>query len=242
MIRRHFEVGETAVTIITDEEFVPVAEESVFRSREVIQRFIRQDPLFQVTLEPYHAPDDAPPLIARMCAAGQAASVGPMAAVAGAIAEQAVVDMRAAGAARAMVDNGGDIAFLIREEARVALYAGEGVRGLGFLVQPRPEVFGMCTSSATVGPSISFGMADAATVISPNVALADACATLLGNLVTDAEDATLSAALTKVCSIPGVEGALVTAGGKVAMKGRLPEMVKAPEALSQVSRIELGYH
>jgi len=239
MRRKHFEVGETAVTILADCELFAVAEESIFRSRDVIQRFIRRDPLFQVTLEPYPAPEDAPPLVRRMCEAGAAAQVGPMAAVAGAIAEQAVVDMQAAGAEEAVVDNGGDIAFLLRRELTVALYAGEGIRGVGFRVAPRDGIFGLCTSSATVGPSLSFGIVDAATVVSSNVALADACATRLGNLVTAASDEVLSSAVAEVQGIPGVEGALAAAGGKLALKGRLPELIKVPADPSKVTKVEL---
>ena len=66
MRREHFEVGETAVTIVADDEYLEVAHASIFRSREILQRFIRRDPFFQVTLEPYPCPDDAPALIVRM--------------------------------------------------------------------------------------------------------------------------------------------------------------------------------
>lgn len=242
MRRRHFELGETAVTILAEDSFFPVAEESIFRSRDVLQRFIRRDPLFQLTLEPYEAPEDAPPLVRRMCEAAAAARVGPMAAVAGAIAERAVADMREAGAEEAAVDNGGDIALLLKSELAVALYAGEGVRGLGFRVAPREGIFGLCTSSATVGPSLSFGVADAATVIAADVALADACATRLGNLVTDPSDEVLSAAVAEVRAIPGVEGVLAAAGGKVALKGTLPELIRVPADLSKVTKVELLRH
>lgn len=239
MRRKHFEVGETAVTILGKPAFFDVAEESIFRSRDIIQRFIHREPLFGVTLEPYQPPSDAPPLIRRMCDAAAMAGVGPMAAVAGTIAERAVLDMRGAGAEQAVVDNGGDIAFLLRERVTVAIYGGEEFRGLGFQMAPREGVFGMCTSSAAIGPSLSLGTADVATVISPNVALADACATRLGNLVTDPSDDVLSAAVAGVTAIPGVEGALVVAGGKIALKGALPELIKVPDDPSKVTKIEL---
>jgi len=239
-MRKHFEVGETAVTIVADEQFVPVAEASIFRSRQTIQRFIRQDPLFRLTLEPYPAPEGADPLIVRMCEAAASAGVGPMASVAGAIAERAVRDMREAGAERAIVDNGGDVALLLNESASIGLYAGEHVRGIGFAVPPREGVFGMCTSSATIGPSISFGVADAATVISANVTLADACATRLGNLVTVRSEESLRAALDDVTAIAGVEGALVVAGDLMAMKGKLPPLTRMECERSKIAKIELS--
>ena len=242
MNRWHFEVEETAVTIMCDGSFLSVAEESIFRSRDVIKRFIRSDPLFGVTLEPYAPRPDAPPLVVRMCDAAALADVGPMAAVAGAIAERAVMDMRDAGAEQAVVDNGGDIAFLLKEDITVSLYAGEGIQGLGFRITPRAGIFGMCTSSATIGPSISFGMADAATVIAENVALADACATMLGNLITDAADEVMSAAVSDVTSVPGVDGAVAVAGNKLALKGSVPEIIKVPADPSRITRIEMPEH
>jgi len=121
----------------------------------------------------------------------------------------------------------------------VALYAGEGISGLGFKVMPRDEIFGMCTSSSTVGPSISFGAADAATVVSSNVALADACATLLGNIVIAPTDDALSEAVTRVADIDGIEGALAAAGGRLAMKGSMPDLIKVPADRSKITRVEL---
>lgn len=238
MRREHFEVGETAVTIVADDEYLEVAHASIFRSRETIQRFIRRDPFFQLTLEPYPCPDDAPALIARMCASALKAEVGPMAAVAGAVAEQAVRDMREAGATQAIVDNGGDIALLLDRETSIGLYAGEHIKGIGFRCPPREGVFGLCTSSATIGPSLSFGVSDAATVIAADVTLADACATRLGNLLTSDQDEVMSAALDAVCSISGVEGAVAVVGGKVAMKGRLPKLTRVAVPPGKVAKIE----
>lgn len=239
-MRKHFEIGETAVTMIADERFIPVAEASVFRSREIIQQFIGRNPLFRLTLEPYEAPEDADPLIKRMCQATGAAGVGPMAGVAGAIAERAVMDMREAGAEQAIVDNGGDVALLLKQDANVGLYAGDRIKGIGFAVPPRDGVFGICTSSATIGPSISFGITDAATVIAENVTLADACATRLGNLVTVRSEEALKGALDDVTSIEGVEGALVVVEDLMAMKGKLPPMVRMECERSKIAKIELG--
>jgi ApbE superfamily uncharacterized protein (UPF0280 family) len=162
-----------------------------------------------------------------------------MASVAGAIAEKAVEDMMAAGARQAVVDNGGDIALLLEREVSVGLYAGERIKGLGFVCAPRPGIFGICTSSATIGPSISFGVSDAAMVISANVALADACATRLGNLLTSGDDEIMSRAVAEVCSLPGVEGALGVVGDKLALKGRLPKLVKMDVPASKVAKIEM---
>jgi len=237
--RRHFEIRETAVTIICEEIYLATAQESIFRSREVIERFIREDPLFRDTLEPYAEPADADPLIRRMCDAGRAAEVGPMASVAGAIAEQAIGDLVAAGSEQAIVDNGGDIAMFLSEATDVALYAGRSpVKNIGFRMPGDRRKRGVCTSSGTVGPSISFGVADAAVVFSSNVALADACATRLGNEVKNGDEDVMKAALRTVCKIEGVDAALVVVGEKIAMLGKLPELVKVKAGIDRISRIE----
>ena len=237
LVRRHFEFEQTAVTILCEEHFSGVAERSIFRSREIIQRFILFDPLFQDTLEPYAEPEHIDPLIGRMCHAARCAEVGPMAAVAGAIAEEAVKAMVEAGAEQAVVDNGGDIAMFLSEPLDIALYAGQSsIRDVGFRLPGGRRMYGVCTSSGTVGPSISFGTADAAVVFAEDVCLADACATRLGNEVKSADERVMRHALDVVLQIEGVDGALVVAGERMVMRGHVPELVKVkmnPDGISQ---------
>ena len=226
LVKQHFEVRQTAVTMIAEMRYLAVGKEAIFEAREVVERFIASDPLFRDTLEPYDEPDDAPPMIKRMCDAGRAAGVGPMAAVAGAIAEFSVQAMQAKGADHAVVDNGGDIALLLAEEANVGIYTlNPKFRGLGLRCLPSGSIFGICTSSGLIGPSISFGRAEEAMVISRNVTLADACATKLGNLIVSDDQAVIQGALDTVTSIVGVEGALVIVGDSIGVKGDLPELV-----------------
>ena len=239
LVRRHFEVGETAVTIVAEERFVAIAKDSIFRSRSIIQGFIAQDPIFKDTLEPYDEPEDADPLIKRMCSAARKANVGPMAAVAGAIAEEAVRAMVGAGAKQAVVDNGGDISMLLIEPMVVGIFAGESlVRDIGLRFIPEGRMCSVCSSSGTVGPSISFGIADAAVVLAQDAALADACATRLGNEVQASDDEGLFFALDAIMGIEGVDGALVIVGEKVALRGKIPELVKVEVSPDAISRIE----
>jgi len=230
--RAHFEIGETAVTILAEKDYIPLAQQNIFDTREIILRKIRRDPLFRNTLEPYESDEDDHPLIRRMCDASAKAWVGPMATVAGTVAQEAVEAMFYAGAKTAVVDNGGDIAMVLGQELMVGIYSGEHFPNLGFKCVPRDGPFGMCSSSRTLGPSISFGKTDIATVISKDVLLADACATALGNWVEECSDEALRKALDKVCAIDAVEGALIIAGEHLAMKGSLPQLV----------RVESGEH
>jgi uncharacterized protein len=241
IVREHFELKETAVTIVAEERYVPEAKRSIFESRRVLEGFIAKDPYFRSTLEPYREADDAPALIRRMCDAARAADVGPMASVAGAVAEAAVSAMVAAGSTHALVDNGGDIAMVLDREVDIGIYAGRSrFSGLAFRFAPVDHVMGICTSSASVGPSISFGIADAAIVISDNVALADACATMLGNMVVSDDDALLADAVSRLNEVKGVTGCCAIVGDKIAMKGSLPQMVRSKDNFSKTSRILLG--
>ncbi|MEM0448243.1 MAG: UPF0280 family protein [Methanomassiliicoccales archaeon] len=236
-VRERFQLGETAVTILAEERFLPLAKESIFRCREDILRFISQDPFFRDTLEPYEAPANAPEIVRRMSVASALAGVGPMAAVAGAIAQEAVRSMVEAGARHAIVDNGGDIAMFLSEEAVVGIYAGESRwNGLGMRFPGDERHVSVCTSSGTVGPSISFGMADAAVVVAEDAALADACATRLGNEAKSAEEKSMRRAVELVARIPGVRGALLIIGERMACKGDLPPLVLTKVDLKEVSR------
>jgi ApbE superfamily uncharacterized protein (UPF0280 family) len=241
IVREHFELRETAVTIVADERYIPEAKHSIFESRKVLERFIEDDPFFRTTLEPYSESESAPPLIRRMCGAARVARVGPMAAVAGAVAEAAVEAMVLAGSTHALVDNGGDIAMLLDREVDIGIYAGRSrFSELAFRFEPLDRIVGICTSSATVGPSISFGIADAAIVISENVALADACATLLGNMIVSNDDPVLADAVTRLMEVEGVSGCCAIVGDKISMKGTLPRMLPASGNFAKASRILLG--
>ena len=238
IVRVHFELRETAVTIIADERFIPEAKRSIFESREVLEQLIAEDPYFRSTLEPYDEGKNAPPLIKRMCDAARVANVGPMASVAGAVAEAAVLAMVSAGATHALVDNGGDIAMILDREVDIGIYAGRSrFSEMAFRCEPVKHIMGMCTSSATVGPSISFGIADAAIVLSENVALADACASMLGNLVSSDKDKIMTGAVEEVAEVTYVIGCAAIVGNKIAFKGCLPRMVPARGTFSRASRI-----
>ena len=121
-MKSHFEIGETAVTVISDEEYISVAEQAIFEARERILRKISEDPFFMTTYDPYPVSEDDDELIKRMCDASKLADVGPMAGVAGAVAVFAVEKMSEAGAPYAIVENGGDIAMKIDRDVTVGVF------------------------------------------------------------------------------------------------------------------------
>ncbi|MCD6387561.1 MAG: UPF0280 family protein, partial [Methanophagales archaeon] len=178
VLREHFRIKETSVWITADEKkHIEVAKDELVRRRRELERFIRWHPLFMLTLECYEFTEkeweEMPEVARRMVKATEIFNIGPMAAVAGTLAELAVERMRDAGASFAIVDNGGDIAILADREVFVGIYAGESPFSgkIAIKVKPTNAIVGVCTSSATV--------------ISDGASLADAAATALCNAVKD---------------------------------------------------------
>jgi len=239
VIREHFELGETALTIIADEEFIPAGKEAVFDARASIEAAIASDPYFASTWEPIEAVTDDR-VIRRMCSAAAAAEVGPMAAVAGTVAWEAVEAMRDAGAGTVVADNGGDIALVCERPVTVGIYSGGPLRNLGLSVGPRSDVLGICSSSAKVGHSISLGESHVCTVVAEDVSLADAFATALGNMVASDDVHHLQECVSRVASFKGVKGAMANIGENLAMAGDLPRLVRVEEREALITRRSLN--
>ncbi len=218
-------IGESDLLISAERPLHELAERALLAIRADLQSYLRHDPEFERTLRPRPALEGAPPVARRMAEAARACDVGPMAAVAGAVA-QAVGEALLAESPQVTVENGGDI-FLYTARPRVAaIYAGAsplsgklGVR-IGRLKQP----LGLCTSSGTVGPSLSFGKADAAIVLAQSAALADAAATALGNRVRNTDE--IESALEAVSEIPGIYGLAAIIGDHLGAWGEM-ELVRA---------------
>lgn len=183
MIREPFHFRETFATILADDPaHIHAAKAGMMAARQVLEAYIARDPFFAATFDPFD-PASEEQVITRMASAARRAGVGPMAAVAGTIAWAGIEEMEEAGASFAVIDNGGDIALVSDRPVRVGVHAGGAALSnrVAFVVPPQDHILGICTSSATVGPSISFGMADAVTILSRDVALADAWATSVCN-------------------------------------------------------------
>lgn len=191
----------------------------VLTCRHQLESYISAFPAFVNSLVPL--PDDpmAPPLVRHMLAAAKRAGVGPMASVAGAIAQAVGLALKPHTSA-VIVENGGDCYLDMEEETTVGIYAGPGSPfsgkiGLRFSADSFP--LGICTSSGTVGHSLSFGKADAVTVAAGDAALADAAATTLGNMVKSAPD--IGHALEKAREIPSLIGVLILVKDKMGAWG-----------------------
>jgi ApbE superfamily uncharacterized protein (UPF0280 family) len=227
LFKETFNLKETQCTIISDkQQAIQTAIESIKRNRRELEIYTRTNPKFLYTLEPIPAPQK--PLVARLMAlAAEKAGVGPMAAVAGAIADLAVNDMTREGCEVAVVEDGGEISAVSNMPVDVAVAAGDEPlsKRFGFRLTEFP--IGVATSSGRFSHALSFGDAEAATVFCKNAALADAAATAVGNIV-KGEDAQAAnkAGISKALSIEGVEGVLIIYKGQVGTAGKIPQLIK----------------
>jgi hypothetical protein len=227
LFKENFTLKETQCTIISDkQQGIRTAIESIKRNRQELEIYIRANPKFLYTLKPFPAPEE--PLVAKMMAeATEKAGVGPMAAVAGVIADLAVDEMTRAGCEVAVMEDGGEISAVSNVPVDVAVAAGDEPlsRRFGFRLTEFP--IGIATSSGRFSHALSFGDAEAATIFCKNASLADAVATAVGNVV-KGEDAGagIKAGISRGMSISGVEGVLIIYKGKVGMAGKIPEIIK----------------
>ena len=193
---------------------------SVLKYRDSLEKYIRHHPLFLTTLGPYRAEAGAPVIIKEMAKASQIAGVGPMAAVAGAIAEAVGRDLLRF-SPEVIVENGGDIFLKTSKKRLLGIYAGQSpfTGKIGLEIQSGETPLGVCTSSATVGHSLSLGNADAVIVLSPSTPLADAVATAIGNVVRDARD--IPEAIEKAQSIQRLHGIIIVKEDRITAWGRV---------------------
>jgi uncharacterized protein len=227
LLKENFTLKEAQCTIISDrQEAIQAAKESIKRNYQTLELYVRANPKFLYTLTPIAVPEK--PLVVKLMAhAAEKASVGPMAAVAGAIADLAVEDMKRLGCEVAVVEDGGEISATSNQPVDVAIAAGEEPlsKRFGFRLTEFP--IGVATSSGRFSHALSFGDAEAAVVFCKNATLADAAATAVGNVVKgeDAE-AGIRAGISKGLSIEGVEGMLIIYKGQVGTAGKIPQIIK----------------
>jgi len=199
------------------------------RLRRILEDYIVRQPDFRFSLLPIDLLPNAPEICARMAAAARPCGVGPMAAVAGAVAEMCVEAAMAEGAREAIVENGGDIFLASTDTVLVGLYAGDHPLSgrLALRIPPERLPLSVCSSSSRFGHSLSFGDCDLATIVARDGALADAAATLAGNSIKTEAD--IEPALERVMAISGIQAVLVIKGNRVGVAGDLPTLVRAAD-------------
>ncbi len=217
-------VDETDLLVLAESELEDAALELVKAARAQLQAHIARRPEFLTSLKPLQTPDpevgggeQMPEMIAAMYRAGQIVGTGPMAAVAGAVAE-AVGEGLLSSSRQVIVENGGDIFIKSDTPRTVSIYAGASPLSAKVGIRLPAGRFGVCTSSGSVGHSLSMGQADAAVAISTDTALADAVATALGNRIRRAEE--IAAGLEWVQGIEGILHAAIIVGNQFGTWGQ----------------------
>jgi uncharacterized protein len=211
-------VQETDLLIQADRNLAGVSRELILRFRGHIENYIAVHGEFARTLSPWPLTGPMPIIVGEMVAAAKAAGVGPMAAVAGAVAQQ-VGQGLLAHSREVVVENGGDLFVKLEKPVTVGIYAGDSPLSMrvGIRIDSRDRPVAVCTSSGTVGHSLSLGVADAATVIADSGSLADAAATAIGNRVDS--PAAVGRAIEWGQTIRGVRGMVVVCGETMGVWG-----------------------
>lgn len=221
-------IEETHITLKTD-----LQEHDLYyfilSQRQELKNYILRHKDFLLSFEPVII-EEAPLIVKMMSRAGRKAETGPMAAVAGTIAQLSMGYLLNNGAKNAIVDNGGDVALKTKKDVVMGLYAGDSSLSgrLGFKIKHEKTPMGVCTSSGTVGHSVSFGRADSVTVFAKEASIADALATAIandvkGNLDSDA----VSNGLTRAEDFREyMRGVLVVVGESAGLVGKIPQLIK----------------
>ncbi|MEQ8200017.1 MAG: UPF0280 family protein [Syntrophomonadaceae bacterium] len=222
---RYFRVGikETDLAIGVDNDsyddgLIGLCEKEARRLRSGLEAYIDIHPEFRSSLAPLDLLPGAPPLVVSMAQAGWQAGVGPMAAVAGALAEAVGLTLKKR-VKEVIVENGGDIYVDSSKPRLVSVFAGQSSfsHRIALRILPGECPLGICTSSGTVGPSLSFGRADAVVIKGRDTALVDAVATGAANRIQTKDDFGL--AIEYVQKIPGITGILAVVGEHLAAWG-----------------------
>ncbi|MFX1348595.1 MAG: UPF0280 family protein [Promethearchaeota archaeon] len=229
---------ESDVTIISDSrKAILQAKKSFYFHRNNLEKFVAKNRDFLNSFSPVKVITNFK-IVNIMAETAEVCDVGPMAAVAGALADLMLEAMKTKDNSEesgfvypkiAMVENGGEIALDSQEPITIALYAGENELNLnlGFLVKKKDCPLGIGTSSATVGHAISLGQADAVTIFAKNAALADAAATKICNLVKGEDiEKSIKQGLDAADDLDGIIGTFISRENKVGQTGKLPQLVK----------------
>lgn len=228
MIKEKINLQETHINLWTDLKNHQLSG-FILRKRMEIIEFSRRNPEFLTSLEPLII-DDGPLIIKLMARASRKAEVGPMASVAGTISQLSLSFLLENGSKHSIIDNGGDIALKTSKKIISGLYAGDSSLSgnIGFQIKPSQTPMGICTSSGTVGHSISFGRSDSVTVFASEASIADALATSIGNAANGiTEHDAVQNCLERADDFKEhFRGVMVVVGENAGTVGKIPKLVK----------------
>jgi len=213
-------IKETDLYIRASTNLKRKAHKLVSKYRDILEQYIKRYPSFLTSLEPLPTGDDAPHIVRSMSEAASKVGVGPMASVAGAIAEFVGNELLAS-SPEIIIENGGDVFLKSSKKRLIGIYAGKSPLSgkIGLEISGQDTPLGICSSSGTVGHSISYGKADAVVVLSKSATLADAAATAMGNLIVEPGDIPKGIDFAK--DIDGLLGTIIIKDDKMGLWGKV---------------------
>jgi len=188
--------------------------------RQKFDAYIQKVPSFKKSLKPFQPNADAPMGAKEMAVAAEKAGIGPMSAVAGLFAREIGEEIHKNFSVQELViENGGDIYVLLKNELVLSVFAGESILSerIGLVVPAENSKLGICTSAGTVGPSLSYGKADAVVVVCKDILLADAMATAFGNKVKSPEH--VGRVIKQAENFPEIQSLVIICEDKIGIKG-----------------------
>ena len=184
LVSYNVRIKETDLYVSSDRDLHEETTDLVFDYRYQIESYIKSHPEFLTTLKPYPEDPYAPAIINDMIMSTRDIGVGPMASVAGAIAQYVGLDLLES-TAQVIVENGGDIFLKVNRQVTVSVLAGDSPLSdrIGLSIPTRVMPLGVCSSSGRVGHSLSLGSVDVITILSTSAIRADGAATSIGNRI-----------------------------------------------------------
>ena len=200
-------------------EMIRFVEDELRRLRRILEEHSARYPRFRTSLEPVQCDSRVAPEIETMLHCAGETQTGPMSAVAGLIADRVGhMLIREFGLDEVVVENGGDLFVRNRADLTTLIHAGSSSLSDRVALLITPGSWGVCTSSGTVGHSLSFGCADAVTVITGSTPLADAWATALANRITGAGQ--IEGVLDMAGEIPAILGCAIIVEEQIGIRGQ----------------------
>lgn len=184
--------------------------------RRSMDAYLLMDPAYKAALTPYDAGLEAPNILKEMSRVSHKTGIGPMSAVAGAVAEKVAEFL---GTQEVIVENGGDIYAQAASDMDISVFAGQSPLSekIGLHIPAADFPLGICTSSGTVGPSLSLGRADAVMIVCKDVMLADSYATAMANRIKTVND--LQSVIDRISDLPDILGAIAVKDDRMAITG-----------------------
>lgn len=202
------------------DEIKDLAEAKIKELRDKLDNYIQKEPFFKKSLKPFQPKEEAPSEAIEMAVAAELAGIGPMSTVAGLFAREIGNEITQNFSVNELViENGGDIYALLKDDLVLSVFAGESILSerIGLVIPPDNKQLGICTSAGTVGPSLSYGKADAVVVVCKDILMADAFATALGNKVKSPDH--VEKVIKQAEKYPEIQTVLIICEDKVGIKG-----------------------